>query len=663
MVKHLLSGILFSALSLAASAQTFAPKAVGGLKLDKQTILGPQVKKTPAKANLANNQRLVGYYVSDEAGKGGVGIGSYCTGTIIPGALLEQETDYAPYIGAKVVGVRFYLPTSTAFGVVIYNASGQYLEKLVEKDSTITTTGWNTVMLDEADQFTLTEEMVGLMVGTKVNQTASNYPVGVNPNVSGRTMYIYCNIPSTYGGSGEGWYNFGDDYALTIQLLLESDNFPTNAASPKYFGKFTVELGKTKEIPISLFNTGTSLKNVSYTISQDGVTSEEKTVNVDEELGVGGTTKVTIPFSAADKGGMYPVTVNIIKVNGQSNEASTTTATGKNITLEKILPKFSVVEEFTGVTCGWCPRGHLGMAKLRKEFGDKFIGVALHGYTTQTTKDAMYISDQQPYLGFSGAPSCMINRDGNYMDPYYGSDDDICNDFTASLEVLPEVGVTALGFWNEDSTTVTVKADFEALTTDTYETAYYLVADSLHGTSAAWKQYNYYASAYSSQTGISKSDLTGTDFEFLWTAGTTYAANFNDVMIASSYKSTVNTTYGTLLSSENLADNVELTYGQTTQGTYTMSLPTRAALKNAINKENVYVVALVIDPETGEVVNAAKGKIWFSDPAGITDCATDATNAEVVARYTANGQQVSAPVKGLNILKLANGKTVKVMVK
>lgn len=663
MVKHLLSGILFSALCLAASAQTFAPKAVGGLKLDKQTILGPQVKKTPAKANLANNQRLVGYYVSDEASKGGVGIGSYCTGTIIPGALLEQETDYAPYIGAKVVGVRFYLPTSTASGVVIYNASGQYLEKLAEKDTTITTTGWNTVMLDEAVQFTLTKDIVGLMVGTKVNQTASNYPIGVNPNVSGRTMYIFCNISSTYGGSGEGWYNFGDDYALTIQLLLESDNFPTNAASPKYFGKFTVELDKTKEIPISLFNTGTSLKSVSYTITQDGVTSEEKTVNVDEELGVGGTTKVTIPFSAATKGGMYPVTVNITKVNGATNEASTTTATGKNITLEKILPKFSVVEEFTGVTCGWCPRGHLGMAKLRKEFGDKFIGVALHGYTTQTTTDAMYISDQQPYLGFSGAPSCMINRDGNYMDPYYGSDDDICDDFTASLEELPEVGVTALGFWNEDSTTVTVKADFEALTTDTYETAYYLVADSLHGTSAVWKQYNYYASAYSSQTGISKSDLTGTDFEFLWTAGTTYAANFNDVMIASSYKSTVDPTYGTLLSSENLADNVELTYGQTTQGTYTMSLPTRAALKNAINKENVYVVALVIDPETGEVVNAAKGKIWSSDPAGITDCATDATNAEVVARYTANGQQVSAPVKGLNILKLANGKTVKVMVK
>lgn len=38
---------------------------------------------------------------------------------------------------------------------------------------------------------------------------------------------------------------------------------------------------------------------------------------------------------------------------------------------------------------------------------------------------------------------------------------------------------------------------------------------------------------------------------------------------------------------------------------------------------------------------------------------TKNTNATVVARYAANGTRLSAPQKGLNIVKLSNGKTVK----
>lgn len=38
---------------------------------------------------------------------------------------------------------------------------------------------------------------------------------------------------------------------------------------------------------------------------------------------------------------------------------------------------------------------------------------------------------------------------------------------------------------------------------------------------------------------------------------------------------------------------------------------------------------------------------------------TNNTNATVVARYAANGTRLSAPQKGLNIVKLSNGKTVK----
>ena len=48
------------------------------------------------------------------------------------------------------------------------------------------------------------------------------------------------------------------------------------------------------------------------------------------------------------------------------------------------------------------------------------------------------------------------------------------------------------------------------------------------------------------------------------------------------------------------------------------------------------------------------------DPTGINEVNANA-NATVVARYTADGKRVSAPVKGINILKLSNGNTVKVV--
>lgn len=48
----------------------------------------------------------------------------------------------------------------------------------------------------------------------------------------------------------------------------------------------------------------------------------------------------------------------------------------------------------------------------------------------------------------------------------------------------------------------------------------------------------------------------------------------------------------------------------------------------------------------------------YADPAGINGVADNA-NATVVARYAADGTHLSAPQKGLNIVKLSNGKTVK----
>ena len=90
-------------------------------------------------------------------------------------------------------------------------------------------------------------------------------------------------------------------------------------------------------------------------------------------------------------------------------------------------------------------------------------------------------------------------------------------------------------------------------------------------------------------------------------------------------------------------------------------MPTKTAIKNAIDLDKVYIVAMLLD-KNGVVVNAGKAKVAAYDPTGVENVKNNA-EATVVARYTVDGVRVSAPVKGLNIVKMSDGTTRKVMVK
>ena len=55
--------------------------------------------------------------------------------------------------------------------------------------------------------------------------------------------------------------------------------------------------------------------------------------------------------------------------------------------------------------------------------------------------------------------------------------------------------------------------------------------------------------------------------------------------------------------------------------------------------------------------------LFTTDPAAGIDGVTTTESNEIVARYTLDGQKLSAPQKGINIVKYADGRTAKVMVK
>lgn len=138
MKKFLLSAFAML-LALTAGAQNFTVEK----SLNPQGVQAPAFGafKASAKANLAANQRLVGYFNTDDCD-------TYLGVTGITGnnkvAMVLTADDLAPYYGKKIVGVRFNLGQGeTSTGVFVESltiANGEITEatNLLTSDKSVT---------------------------------------------------------------------------------------------------------------------------------------------------------------------------------------------------------------------------------------------------------------------------------------------------------------------------------------------------------------------------------------------------------------------------------------------------------------------------------------------------------------------------------------------
>lgn len=641
MKKFLLSAFAML-LALTAGAQNFTVEK----SLNPLGVQAPAFGafKAPAKANLAANQRLVGYFDTDDCDNY-VGVPKFTGSNKV--AIELTADDLAPYYGKKIAGVRFNLGQGeTSTGVFVQNLTlenGQIVDmtdvatsdKSVTSAAGATNTGeWHEVMFDQKVE--LNSSFQNLFVGFNYKQTSSNYPIGVNSKVDG-PFFMYANIPSSQGGKGAAWYQFqSGGMGLAIQLIVEGD-FGQNNVQPLDFGNVMVAKGKTKNVAISFRNLGSKFTSIDYTISLDGKAGAEQHLDFGKDFGLGGTHTVEIPFAAASELGKNAITLTVTKVNGAENACAIKTATGTLYTVEREFVKRSVVEQFTGTGCGNCPSGHVAMHNMHNLYGDQFIGIALHQFNQS---DPMYNNSYD--LGFTGAPQCMVNRSSGVLAPY----EQMPEVLKASLNEIALAEVTVAGTFADEDTKVNATASVESLVAGDYDIAFMLTADGLTGTTKSWKQSNYFCKGggrYNSQASMPD------DLKFLWDMGSSYVETYNDVLIASSY-----------VSSNNKATLPTLVANGTVSSEYTLKMPTKTTLKKALKLNQVYVVALLLDKKTGAIVNAGRARVTGST--GIEDV-TNGTEATVVARYTVNGVQVSAPVKGVNILKMSDGTTRKVLVK
>ena len=77
------------------------------------------------------------------------------------------------------------------------------------------------------------------------------------------------------------------------------------------------------------------------------------------------------------------------------------------------------------------------------------------------------------------------------------------------------------------------------------------------------------------------------------------------------------------------------------------------------NKKNLRVVVMVIDNSTNSIVNGAHCPIKPYNTTGVATTKNTAQRVEV-ARFNLKGQRLSAPEKGINIVKYSDGTVEKV---
>lgn len=634
MRKTLLS-LAALALSLSMNAQTVRPFSG---QVEKSNVATQQrvITLSPKKADLASNQRLVGYYTTDELAKYGIGIPGY-------GKNCKAAIDLTPemlqaYDGMKVVAIRFGLcykmnKSRVFISPVNNNVIG---EDVVSKDVASPVKGWNTITLDEP--YTISQDQE-IFVGFDFIQnstpkgnsyTEDCFPLSVVQ--AGRTdmpVLMFANIPASAGGSGEGWYSFGTSNGnLSIQLIVEGD-FADYSVTPEDFGKVSAAVNKESRLTLSFTNgSKEAVNDLDYIMTIDGVAGEEQHVKLSEAVATGdiGSFSLTIPAQA--EAGKKALKVEITKVNGNANGAKDKVAEGELGVSATQYPRNAVVEEFTTEYCGYCPAGAKILTSALAKVDETRTFTACHhaGYGTDWLTKSWDTDIVNLMFGNQGqfAPGIMFNRTSDNLPEGQNT--------MGNVTSVNALGANAIAAFINNELNGLADA---ALTVD--------VALSEDGNTANVTVNGECNESYDTESSLLTLYLTEDNIKAKSQSGAKGTYYHNHVIRYA------NSSWG---------EQVEWNNQKFTK---TFSIP----LTSTWAKDKMKVVAFLNKHNKKsykdcKIANSNGKDLEMSS--GINGVVNGKQLTEV-ARYTIDGVKLTAPQQGLNIVKMSDGSTIKVMVK
>lgn len=598
--------------------------------------------QAPAHAESLEGTVAFGYGTGEYSNLNGVGVSAKAT------YQAAMWIDGAGALGgSKIKGFSIpYQNKTNLKDMQIWIASADDIHtKLYTQDvdnDQITNNTYSDIALDEA--FTIPAE--GVYVGysfsvTKASTNADKYPVMFDQSCTDPGTLLLAYEAQDFS---EDFLDYSDQFgALGLKIYVSDLNIAEEFA---YFGDILYPLtspGKTYTFNVPVYSDASNaVTSIEYTVDIAG-NVETRTADVNIPAGIAKQGKVGIDIVGPEAIGLYEVKLQITKVNGKDNSCDAVKVVTFN-NLERVPVRHTVVEEFTGTGCPWCPRGLAGMDLMKETYPETFIGIGLHQYNST---DPMYIANYAK-LSFQGAPQCMIDRKSGGIDPYYGTSESVLDDFDAYNAIPADVEITDLvATWSDDSkTAVNLESTIYFMGEGNYKVAYVLTADDVYSTKSSFKQQNNYASYSAAEVGndpLLAQFCRGGEY-----GQSSFAWHFNDVALVASYKSSGALTTDALETA---------TPGMTQTNSHSLDMPTKTALLDALDYEKIYAVAIVTDP-SGYIANALRVQVG-ADPTAIKS--VNDADATVAGYFTIDGKAIAAPQQGLNIVKMSNGTVKKVM--
>ena len=466
----------------------------------------------------------------------------------------------------------------------------------------------------------------------------------------------------------------------SIQIGLDVSDCEANDATVSANPELTTLVKTKQQYPFYITNNSAKpITQLTYSISVDGVNGAEKSLDLSSPIEPMET--ASIPYTTAfEDDGVHTVELNISKVNGNTNINKHSSAEYSIIALEKSADRVSVVEEQTGTWCGWCPRGHVALDLLNKQLGDKVVTLAGHFANGESQVDPMNIlgdnitSQAEAFadyggvamilssmLGGGGLPGAMFDR-VVAADPYVGANTTKGKNGTYEygatdlVNLLKEENPSEADFsmtasWADDKNTdikvdLTTTFNYNRFGSFPYGVAFVLSENGMTGKGATWKQLNY----YSKLAGVNgASDFNNPDMAAWFKAGSYVSTTYDNVVVQA----------WNPLGDAAIVDKSKTDIDKGEVIHFSTTLKVNSDLIQ--NYNNLTLSALLVNLNSLAVVNAAK-VVLGNCAAGIEDVNSEANN-NVVSRYNVNGMRINGAQKGLNIVKLANGKVVKMAVK
>lgn len=594
----------------------------------------------PNRIAMDADERIMGFYDSDEIGENALGLNG--SGQFKAGVEFSKA-QIGHFVGGQITKVRFALGELIgASKVSIFKIALESGEMTLMSEEAVASTqkGWNDVTLATP---VAVEDGVNYLICYDFTSVPQKYPLVVDQDVNpGGAVDGGCLMYGNLGEGGEGWYNFGTQYGnFCIQAVVKGGNFPDEDITVSSFTstKF-VQAGQNIAYSYRIKNNGNNIPS-AYTI--DVMLDNNVIATAETPIALTNSPQIvngnaTIPADAVS--GKHTLAVKVTKINGQApTEYTEDDIAGMDVSVyaESMLRQKNLVEEFTSTKCVACPYAGPVLEAL-SELRNDIVIMAHHDNILQPG-DPMVCDESlalSKTFNQSGNPCAMFNR-------YYETNTELNSAQTITLGIgyksqYVNQAAEMLNQVIENSNSVPTFANIN-IKTEYNESTRELSVEVYGSGVSDFKDYlgeDAVLSVFLTEDGIKAAQTGGS----------------RDAIHNHVTRKALSDIFGGAINWD----------GNTYSNKYTITLD------SSWKPENMHVVAFINRPvktniDDVYVNNAEICKVGESITAGIEAPITDKGTGVEVERYTVDGRKISKPVKGLNIVKMSDGRTIKVIVK